>query len=37
MAFALFLTVFLSDVALAEMIDDLVDLVSDDLAIVGGF
>lgn len=37
MAFALFLTVFLSDVALAEMIDDLVDLVLDDLDIVGGF
>jgi hypothetical protein len=36
MAFALFSTIFLSDAALAEMIDDLVDLVSDDLAIAGG-
>jgi len=34
MAFALFLTVFLIDVALPEKIDDLVDMVSTDLAIV---
>jgi hypothetical protein len=34
MAFALLLTVFLSDAALPEMIDDLVDIVSADLVIV---
>ena len=34
MAFTLFLTVFLIDVALPEKIDDLVDMVSTDLAIV---
>ena len=34
MAFALFLVAFLIDAALAKMIDDLVDIVSADLAIV---
>jgi hypothetical protein len=33
-AFALFLTVLLSDTALLEMVDDLIDMVSADLAIV---
>jgi hypothetical protein len=34
MAFVPFLNVFLSDAALLEMIDDLVDIESADLAIV---
>lgn len=34
MTFVLFLTVFLSDAALPEIIDDFVDMVSADLAIV---